>query len=655
MPAVIFSGNNVKALKSSLQLGENSVITSGALDPSSVATAGVAGDVYISTSTKLIYIKQDGGTTTNWTTPIFSDGANFNYNTGTQTLTIANLTVNGTTTNIDTTNVNVADKLVILNKGGAAASGSNVGFEVEENGIITGYIQTSADRNSWLLKAPNTSGVATITPGTGGIDLIGTGNGLRQAGNFEVDNATGSNVAFTVKGALSNAPADLMFDATYTNGSSLDATYVFSGSAVPVATNASPVVTANALDLTANTGQWVRYDGTCMSTAVQQGTIRFRYTPNYTGNPPSVMRPFCSGTGAMDGNSNNRILFTHASTTDFEVDMWDAAGGTSFSITAPYSPTAGVTTEWEFNWDVTSGIVRLFQDGVQVGVTAGTTTLTRDTSTDHILLGTFNDLSTPDSDFSITDIVVYKTVRHTSNFSSPIAPLLGPFSAPQSANLFEWKNGSGTVLSFVDNAGFITLPGNPTTNLMAATKQYVDTEFAAETLTQVLTNGNNAGALNITNLAVLADGSNINAIDIPNRILYDQAAIAALNYASRNLLGTDGTTVKLNWSGADLSVNTHKITNVVDPTAAQDAATKNYVDNRVRVFTSTPTVGGAALEAVTVTGLLATDTILSVSQMTGGAGVLPILGFTTHSNNLLTCYWSADPGPGAVVIVGVLR
>jgi len=42
--------------------------------------------------------------------------------------------------------------------------------------------------------------------------------------------------------------------------------------------------------------------------------------------------------------------------------------------------------------------------------------------------------------------------------------------------------------------------------------------------------------------------------------------------------------IPLNVLGApttDLSINTHKLTNVVDPTAAQDAATKNYVDASV--------------------------------------------------------------------------
>lgn len=353
------------------------------------------------------------------------------------------------------------------------------------------------------------------------------------AGSLELDNVTTTNVVLTVKGAPSNAPTDLLFDATYTNGSSLDATYIQQGSPTPVTTVGSPVVTANALDLTANTGQYVQYDGAAMAAAVQTGTIRFRYTPNYTGNPPTNMRIFTTSSGALDGNSVNRISISTSSTTDFEVDMWDASGGGLFFITVPYAAVTGVTTEWEFNWDLTAGASRLFQDGVQVGAT-DTTMGTRDSSNNHILIGADNSLTTG-SDFSITDIVVYNTVQHTANFSSPIPPILGPFTPPQTADLQDWIGSTGSILSFVDKSGFITLPGDPTTSLMAATKQYVDTQAANLTLNQVLTNGNNAGLHNITNLNAIQDASNINALDVTNRVLFDEAGNPAEDFNGRIL------------------------------------------------------------------------------------------------------------------------
>lgn len=66
-----------------------------------------------------------------------------------------NLDVNGTITTIDTVNLQVTDKLITLNRNGAAASAFGAGIELEENAVITGYIKTDASaRTAWLIKAP---------------------------------------------------------------------------------------------------------------------------------------------------------------------------------------------------------------------------------------------------------------------------------------------------------------------------------------------------------------------------------------------------------------------------------------------------------------------------------------------------------------------
>lgn len=72
-------------------------------------------------------------------------------------------------------------------------------------------------------------------------------------------------------------------------------------------------------------------------------------------------------------------------------------------------------------------------------------------------------------------------------------------------------------------------------------------------------------------------------------------------------------------------------------------------------FNSSAGAGGAATEAMVVTGLLASDTILSVSQKTPGANSLPLLGWSTQANNSVTAIWSADPGAGSVILVAVKR
>ena len=80
----------------------------------------------------------------------FSDDAFFSSD-----VTVSgDLTVNGSLTYINTTNLNVTDKLITLNKGGAAASASNSGIEFEENDVITGHLTTNSTRNGFSFLSP---------------------------------------------------------------------------------------------------------------------------------------------------------------------------------------------------------------------------------------------------------------------------------------------------------------------------------------------------------------------------------------------------------------------------------------------------------------------------------------------------------------------
>jgi hypothetical protein len=70
---------------------------------------------------------------------------------------------------------------------------------------------------------------------------------------------------------------------------------------------------------------------------------------------------------------------------------------------------------------------------------------------------------------------------------------------------------------------------------------------------------------------------------------------------------------------------------------------------------SDASAGGAAEEVLVIDGLLATDTILSVTQMTPGANDLPLLGYSDQDDDELNVIYSADPGAGAVIVVQVKR
>lgn len=121
-------------------------------------------------------VNTGAATTLDLSTSNTASTVNIGSGTGANVVNIggANTTVNitGSVNNQNVTNSNVMDKLITINDGGAAASGGSAGIEIEEDGSITGYIQTASDRGSWKFKAPNVAGIVTMTPGASDDDVV---------------------------------------------------------------------------------------------------------------------------------------------------------------------------------------------------------------------------------------------------------------------------------------------------------------------------------------------------------------------------------------------------------------------------------------------------------------------------------------------------
>lgn len=64
--STIFSGSDIKTLKSNIDLNGNSKIMSGSVNPKSSATSAPIGTIYLNSSTGISYRKLDAGSTTNW-------------------------------------------------------------------------------------------------------------------------------------------------------------------------------------------------------------------------------------------------------------------------------------------------------------------------------------------------------------------------------------------------------------------------------------------------------------------------------------------------------------------------------------------------------------------------------------------------------------
>ena len=90
-------------------------------------------------------------------------------------------------------------------------------------------------------------------------------------------------------------------------------------------------------------------------------------------------------------------------------------------------------------------------------------------------------------------------------------------------------------------------------------------------------------------------------------------------------------------------------------TALQPRVQMDSTYERILAYDSNTSAGGAATEALTVTGLLSTDTIIAVSQKTKGANSTALNGYSTLVNDGITASWTGNPGAGAVVTVAVKR
>jgi hypothetical protein len=118
----------------------------------------------------------------------------------------ATINIQGTTFYQNVSQLQVTDKLITINKGGSTGSASNSGIEIEENSIITAYVDTTGDRTGWEFKAPSTAGVVTITPGVSGFTINqGSHNPVTLATIGATPNTSGASLSSQV---LTLQPAD---------------------------------------------------------------------------------------------------------------------------------------------------------------------------------------------------------------------------------------------------------------------------------------------------------------------------------------------------------------------------------------------------------------------------------------------------------------
>jgi len=183
-------------------------------------------------------------------------------------------------------------------------------------------------------------------------------------------------------------------------------------------------ITSGKLDLTGGVVANVRYHAHGNAEFGQDGTIRFKYTPNYSGTPASSQ--IWVDLYPEDASDKDRVLFFQSSTGgSVKAFIYDSAGTLQGNIDfGAWSPTSG--TEYEISFNFSSGATRLFIDGNQHGST-DTSTFTWDNWAHYFRVGASKS-GTETANFSIDDLILYDEVQHTghyeSGYSLPLVPTI---------------------------------------------------------------------------------------------------------------------------------------------------------------------------------------------------------------------------------------
>lgn len=175
-------------------------------------------------------------------------------------------------------------------------------------------------------------------------------------------------------------------------------------------------VASGKLDLTGGTQKYVRYSAIGNAPSAQVGCIRWKWTPNYSGNPVDDQFPF-SISDNTDNDYNSLAIF-HSSSGQLTVRVCNSTGNFIIASVAlgVLNPVAGTEYEFEFDYDLTGGATRIFINGVQFGSTI-TTTGIRGASINYITLGNLQTVGIRIPNQKINDFELFSTVQHTTNYT----------------------------------------------------------------------------------------------------------------------------------------------------------------------------------------------------------------------------------------------
>ena len=147
--------------------------------------------------------------------------------------------------------------------------------------------------------------------------------------------------------------------------------------------------------------------------AIQEGTIRFKYRPHYTGSP-ATDAPF-AGMFNVNGSTDNMIWITHSSSGYIFLYFYDKTSVMHVALNAGmWNPTANQEYELELNYDLNAGDIYFLIDGA-LFYTDNTVVMSRDLNAVLLRLGNSQNKSAK-AYYDIKDVQVFDRVMHITNY-----------------------------------------------------------------------------------------------------------------------------------------------------------------------------------------------------------------------------------------------
>lgn len=206
----------------------------------------------------------------------------------------------------------------------------------------------------------------------------------------------------------SQVPANANCYATFTNNENLN--YATGSTAGSLVLNAT--ITNNRLQCINSDYSYCEINPD-LTGLTQQGAIRFKYTPNYSGIPAGARQLI--DLYDIAGSNFNLIRINHDNAGKLVVLLKNNTGATIGTIfTAVWLPTQGQEYEIELNFDFTAGSQKIFVDGILKGSMTQTGTRVPMAGKIRVMGALDGPIA---SNGSVSDLIIYNAVQHTSNYT----------------------------------------------------------------------------------------------------------------------------------------------------------------------------------------------------------------------------------------------